>query len=331
MFKILLGETAEEDETAAPSDAKQEQDQESSGGEMATIKMEPQDLESMMTRAMASAVVAARESQPAQSPSAQVGAAVDEVNAVTAQPLKIAGFWEDDPETWFMRGEMQFMTRKITSDESKFAHIVQALDKNQTKEVKSLMRDPPKGASYNAIKKALIQAFETTQLEKDNKLLGMLTLGDRDPRSMIRELRALNKNPETLLRAVVINMLPQDVRSTLSSLPSDATLEDIGEHAFKTIDLRKERKAINAIRRRAKERDPSDSEDEEVNAVQRKGKSDRRPERVRGRDRDREEGANFVCFAHKKFGPKAYTCKPGCSFESLPLAQRGAGNSNAGR
>ena len=194
MFKILLGETAEEDETA-PSSA----DQESSGeGEMATIKMEAQDLESMMTRAMASAVVAARESQPAQAASAPVGA--DEVNAVTTQPLKIAGFWEDDPETWFMRLELQFATRKITSDDSKFAHVVQALDKAQTKEVKALMRDPPKGTSYIAVKKALIQAFETTQLEKDTKLLGMLTLGDRDPRSVIRELRALNKNPETPLR-----------------------------------------------------------------------------------------------------------------------------------
>ena len=127
-------------------------------------------------------------------------------------------------------------------------------------------------------------------------------------------------------------MLPQDVRLTLSSLPPDATLEDIGEHAFRTIDLRKERKAINAIRRRAKEREYSESEEEEVNAVaQRRGKgsSGRRQNPTQSRDRD--EGPNFVCFAHKKFGPKAYTCKPGCSFESLPLAQRGAGNSKAGR
>ena len=85
------------------------------------IKLEMEDLESLMSRAMASAVQHARETP---SPSAQVGADA-EVNAIAvANPLKIANFWEEDPETWFLRLELQFLTRKITSDETKFAHVV---------------------------------------------------------------------------------------------------------------------------------------------------------------------------------------------------------------
>ena len=174
------------------------------------IKLEKEDLESIMARAIESAMAARDNATPPSS--AQVG----EVNAVTAtQPLKIANFWEDDPETWFLRLEIQFLTRKITNDESKFAHVVQSLNRRQTKEIKAILRNPLKGTSYAEAKKALIQAFERTQLDKDTELLNMFTLGDRDLRSVICELRALNEDPETLLRAVVIIMLTQDVRVAL--------------------------------------------------------------------------------------------------------------------
>ena len=66
---------------------------------------------------------------------------------------------------------MQFHTRKITADETKFAYVAQTLDRKQTKEIKAILRDPPKGTSYETIKKALIQTFDSTQLEKDTELL----------------------------------------------------------------------------------------------------------------------------------------------------------------
>ena len=195
-----------------------------------------------------------------------------------------------------------------------------------------MIRDLPKGASYPAIKKALMSTFERTQLEKDTELLNMLTLGDCDPRSAIRELQALNGDPATLLRAVVINMLPQDVRVALSNMKADCTLEEIDERAYKILNLRKERKKINAIKRRpARETDSKDEEDE-VNAVQArtwKGSKDKDRKPRRGGGKEREEF--FVCFAHKKFGLKAFTCKQGCAFADAPLAQRGAGNGPAGR
>ena len=82
-FKILLGVAAEEENT--PSDAEGE-------GEMA-IKLEASDLESLMARAMASAMEARETSS---STSAQVGAET-EVNAISvANPLKSANFWEED-------------------------------------------------------------------------------------------------------------------------------------------------------------------------------------------------------------------------------------------
>ena len=144
---------------------------------------------------------------------------------------------------------------------------------------------------------------------------------------VIRELQALNEDPTALLRAVVINMLPQDVRVALSDMKADCTLEEIGERAFKILDLRKERKRINAIKRRPVRESDSEEEEEEVNAVQTqawKGSRDKGRKPPKGGSKEREEF--FVCFAHKKFGLKAFTCKQGCSFADAPLGQRGAGN-----
>ena len=337
LLKNLLGDGEVEPAERRQADESVSEEEEETEFEMA-IKLEKEDLESIMSRAMQSAMAARESMAPAQATSsAQGGAADAEVNAISvANPLKIANFWEDDPHTWFLRLEMQFLTRKITLDETKFAHVIQTLDRRQTKEIKAILRNPPKGTSYPAIKAALIQVFDKTQLQKDTELLSMFTLGDRDPRSFIRELRALNEDPETLLRAIVINALPLDVRGALGSMPSTCSHEEIGEQAFKIIDLRKERKAVNAVKCRE---DPESGDEDEVNAVHRgpprstgrgKGqKGQRRPQRG-GDDREKDDGV-FVCFAHKKFGQQAYTCKSGCSFANLPLAQHGAGNGPAGR
>ena len=313
-FKRLLGAGAEDEFEAAPSDAESEN---------MAIKLEKDELEAMMTRVVASAVSVAK---PAESGG--------DVNAVAAaQPLKIANFWSEDVEAWFLRLETQFHTRRITADETKFSHVIQSLDRAQTMEIKHILKNPPKGTSYEAVKAALIEAFEITQLEKDTKLLGMFSLDDRDPRSVVRELRALNEDPETLLRAILINMLPQDIRVALSNMDGKPTLEQLGERAWKALDLRKERKVVHAIQRQPAGQDQED--EDEINAVQSRGGNGRGRGRFQGQPQGQKTGhreeANFVCFAHKKFGPKAYSCKPGCSFAELPLAQRGAGNGPAGR
>ena len=84
MFKILLGEAAEdnENEKETPFGANQESEQ---GSEKMAIKLEAQDLEQLMSRAMASAMA----TRPTAT-SAQDGAEI-EVNATTAQDCKLLG------------------------------------------------------------------------------------------------------------------------------------------------------------------------------------------------------------------------------------------------
>ena len=130
-----------------------------------SIKLEREDLESLMARAMTTAMSAA--SNPASIASARSGGDVDEKGELFAVSVKLSDFWSEDPEAWFDRADNQFLTRGIKEDATKFSHCVQALTYAQHKEVRALIRNPPKGTSYPALKKALCSAFGKTQLDKD--------------------------------------------------------------------------------------------------------------------------------------------------------------------
>ena len=57
--------------------------------------------------------------------------------------LKLPPFWQNDPTLWFAQVEAQFQTRRITSQATKFAHIVASLPPDVAQEVRDLLIDPP--------------------------------------------------------------------------------------------------------------------------------------------------------------------------------------------
>ena len=107
------------------------------------------------------------------------------------------------PAVWFAQVEAQFATRcpPIEADLTKYNYMVAALDNTATDEVEALILSPPAQDKYPAIKSALLKAFGKTQSQKDNELhvLSLSSLGDRKPSALLRQIRSLNADPETLL------------------------------------------------------------------------------------------------------------------------------------
>ena len=233
LFKGLLG-----------ADEHQVVDEEQKKERMTEVKMDRDELRSLMREAMAASREDALTYQP--KPSAQ-GGANDETGDINALSVKLSNFWTEDPESWFNRADNQFLVRGIKEDATKFAYVVQALDFAQHKEVRALIRNPPKGASYPALKKALVSAFGKTQLDKDTELLNLKHLGDCDPRSVARDIDALCENPASLPRAVMINLLPQDVRTALATVEGLDDHHKVAEQAYTVMNMRKDRSFINNI------------------------------------------------------------------------------------
>ena len=137
---------------------------------------------------------------------------------VNATAVKLPSFWQGNPEVWFRQVESVFATHNpaITTQETKFEYVIQALDNSTAERVQNIILDPPENP-YDTMKAALIRAFGKTQGEKDQALLGLNGLGDRKPSELLPHMQNLNADLATLFKALFLAQLPPDVRRILET------------------------------------------------------------------------------------------------------------------
>lgn len=158
-------------------------------------------------------------------------------STVNAVSFKAPAFWTTNATAWFIRLEAAFATHQpaITNDLTKFHHVVQLLDSTTSRRVQSVLEHPPESGKYEALKKALLTAFEATQFQKDTALLNLNGLGDRRPSELLQHMRSLNSDPHTLFRALFLHQLPPEVRHILS-LSSDTNLDSLAQAADRILE-----------------------------------------------------------------------------------------------
>ena len=236
---------------------------------------------------------------------------------VNAAAVKLPSFWQGNPEVWFKQAESVFSTRNpaITTQQTKFDYVIQALDNNTADRVQNIILNPP-DAPYDKLKAALVSAFGKTQAEKDQDLLNLNGLGDRKPSELLQHMKNLNVDPATLFKALFLAQLPSDVRRILAT--SEKT--DIG-------DLAAEADRITEISKLTQEN--------QVNATSSvRGSSHRQaPGDFRtgaGGARTRKPLTTWtttpgMCDYHSTFGDQARKCIPPCKFHTV------SGNGPTGR
>ncbi|XP_059096799.1 uncharacterized protein LOC131891290 [Tigriopus californicus] len=127
----------------------------------------------------------------------------DSAQAVQAVSLKLPQFWSQQPRVWFTQTEAQFGLRGITSDDTKFNHVVAALDQDTALRVLDLLENPPDGGRYTALKTRLLDTFTLSEYERAGRLLRMPELGDDKPSLLMDKMR------------VFLDRMPDDLRATL--------------------------------------------------------------------------------------------------------------------
>ena len=101
--------------------------------------------------------------------------------AVSAVTVKLPDFWQHDPEPWFQHIEAQFNLRGITGDDTRYYHVVAALDPSTTRRVMGFLREPPVNGKYEALKAQLLRLFQLSDTERAERLLSLNGLGDSKP------------------------------------------------------------------------------------------------------------------------------------------------------
>ncbi|XP_023220291.1 uncharacterized protein LOC111622178, partial [Centruroides sculpturatus] len=236
--------------------------------------------------------------------------------------VKIPPFWRKNVRVWFTQVESQFAVSNITTEVTKYHHVLGSLDCEIAELVADLISQPLTSTPYTDLKTRLIDEFEESESRKAKKLLLEIELGDKRPSALLREMRALAGTQVTdeFLRTLFLQRLPNNVRSVLvtkqDSLHTLAAMADkimeitspnsdicstSGATAHQTDRLSRLEKAVSELA---------------ISIHELRARSPSRSERRRRSPSPNVPGYN-VCWYHFKFKANARKCTPPCSFKRV--------------
>lgn len=226
--------------------------------------------------------------------------------ATNAMQLKIAPFWRKDPELWFVQLEKLFTIHRITTDNTKFNHVVSVLDTYVLASVRKIVLTPPENDKYNAIKNAIIAAFTDSPQSRLSQLLTGTELGEQKPSQLLSQMVQMGAGileDENAIRALWTQKLHPTVRALMSAFPRDASIESLGRQADMTYEAI-QGSVVNAVDTSSQQKPDAVLElSRQVEALatevhQMRSKND-------SRKRSPPRRSSGLCWFHEKFGSQA--------------------------
>ena len=163
--------------------------------------------------------------------------------SITAVAVKIPPFWPTDPLVWFAQVEAQFATRNITTERTRFDHVVAALSNEFATEVRDIILNPPEADPYSKLKDLLIKRTAASERKRLQLLFTAEELGDRKPTQLLRRMQQLlgdSAGPlpdNSLLRELFFQRLPGHVRMVLASSGDTVSLDTLADMADKMLEV----------------------------------------------------------------------------------------------
>ena len=238
-----------------------------------------------------------------------------------AVSLKLPTFWTSQPQVWFAQAEAQFNLRKIVADETKYYHVLSALDQATATRLLDLINNPPDDDKYQELKDRLLQTFCLSKRERASRLLHFRPLGDSKPSALMDEMLALlgDHPPCLFFEQLFLERLPEDIRVQLA----DADFRDHRQLARKADALWAARDMRTPITNSVQQNPPLIPEpslpsatDLAIHVTQ------QRPQPTQSAKYKRPTHPADLCYYHRTFGKSARRCQKPCAW---------LGNEQAGR
>ncbi|XP_053967944.1 uncharacterized protein LOC128869417 [Anastrepha ludens] len=133
--------------------------------------------------------------------------------------------------------ETSFRRANISRHDTKYDHVVGALDAQILELVSDFLRNPPETDKYECLKNRIIAEFADSESKKIRKLLNDVELGDRKPSQILRHMRDLagSSVSETILKSWWFKRLPVTLRAWL--IIGDEDLEICAKRADTIMDF----------------------------------------------------------------------------------------------
>ena len=251
--------------------------------------------------------------------------------AVSAVNLKLPPFWPSNPQVWFAQVEAQFKTRSITSQRTKYDHVVASLSPEVATDVRDLILKPPDANPYDELKMVMIKRTTESEQRRLQQLFSSEELGDRKPSQLLRRLQQLLGDKvidASFLRELFLQRLPPNVRMVLASTPETTTIDDIATLADHIMDVSAPSISTVAATQLSTDVDHLRAEiaslRELVSSLSPQIKR-RKPQSPRHRCSPSPappRTSDDLCWYHARFGQAAKKCRSPCSWEENSQARR---------
>lgn len=227
------------------------------------------------------------------------------IHAVSIKP----GIFKETAVTgWFLTLEAQFSLNKITSESTRFFHVLAALPPELAT---NLPEDVAASQNYTQLKKTVIDIYEQTKPEMFDKLINKTTLSGR-PSIFLQELNSLAKKVgvgEDLIRHKFVNALPSNIAPVLAAQKT-LSLTQLGVLADELMPLLSEQVShvpITAVNN--SDFSPRRRNDQRYSRSKSPKNESNMPYGLKPYNQNQRPK---VCKAHLYYGKSARTCKQWC-------------------
>ncbi|GFR32453.1 retrovirus-related Pol polyprotein from transposon 297 [Trichonephila clavata] len=233
--------------------------------------------------------------------------------------VKVPPFWRANPEIWFSQLESQFVLAGITTEITKFLHVVSALQPEELGIVGDIILNPPVVKPYTALRTRLCSQYAETEEHRLRGLISGMQLGDRKPSRLLLEMRskASSRISEEMLKSLFIQWLPTHVQLILAI--SNDQLDKLAEMADGVMAVAASTSSIHVI----------DAENQDIKTMlmeisshlsrletQERSSSCGPAGRFHRRSPSRESGAHKHCWYHRRFKERSTKCRKPCFFQT---------------
>ncbi|CAN7939895.1 unnamed protein product, partial [Ixodes pacificus] len=138
-------------------------------------------------------------------------------------------------KVWFAQVEAQFQLHHITSQATKYLHVVSSLPAEVADELEDILAAKPTSNQYGNLKAAILARKTASERSRLQHLLNMEELGDQRPSQLLRRMReflgdATSDADISLLRELFLQRLPNNMVVVLAAA-EDMPLERLADLA----------------------------------------------------------------------------------------------------
>lgn len=268
-------------------------------------------------------------------PGTAAGNAADN-NADNVEKITLARmrpFFRGRPRIWFTQAEAMFARAGVRMDRTKVDEIICQLDSDILGAIEDFFERPRAEQTYDVLRERLIKEFSDSDTKQIQILLQELSLDDKKPSTLLREMKTLagDRVTEGFLRNLWLQRLPRQMQAILSV--HTGALGELSEQADRIAEVQGTQTVAAVMKRNQSPAPPNQDAiakqlaelkrliEGNAKAIAKLANATRSQSRGRSTERTGKgtpanpptTDAQGLCYYHRNFGDQATKCRPPCS------------------